>query len=321
MESKNKDRPTYEPKRRNYDGCPDLERLARDLDPIEDPRYILSITPDDMLVQIEYYNKHPELGIEIKVNGYSKGHFTDLDFTKKINTLENIGIDYSFEDVDFSAIYERVELKGLAISEGHKEFDFSKLVILHKFFGSLPKKAVGFEKCKNLKNVLLRKYQPKSKDLSLFCSFPKLVELELIQTNIETLEGLVGLNKLTKFELHYCRKVENLEGLKTFGNSLETIRFGSCPKIYDLDLIGEYCPNLKELLITRFRTIKDLDFVRKLPKLERILLMDGTVESLDLTPCLDLKNLKTFHIDNKKVYKTHPREIAQKLGVTAYSKR
>lgn len=314
------------PKYDNYDGCYQLTKVTPVMREVRQGAYPetnfeMTMNGNHLAEQIDYYNNHGDAGIRLEVMSELCYANNDLNFLETINVLNRIYIQFSHEIKDLSLLFDRTELEYLILGEVAKYFDFSRLINLQHFLGSFPHKFDGFESCTMLKAISAGKYKPKSKDLSMFSSFPKLRELELIQSNVESLEGLVGSNKLKKFELHYCRKISDLNGFKTFGRSLEVIRFGSCPKIYDLDLIGEYCPNLKELLITRFRTIKDLDFVRKLPKLERILLMDGTVESLDLTPCLDLKNLKTFHIDNKRVYDVHPREIAKQLGVKSHSKR
>jgi hypothetical protein len=88
-----------------------------------------------------------------------------------------------------------------------------------------------------LKSLLCWYYKPKDKLLRTILQGGNSIEsIELIHTNIETLEGIENLKDLKKIVIHYGKNLKSVKQLN-FCKNLVHITFNNCNKIEDLDLL------------------------------------------------------------------------------------
>lgn len=223
--------------------------------------------------------KSQELGLLTKVNNLKCLYLMDDD-------IEDLTIIEYLEDLEF------LQLECLSVKKG---FNFEKLTNL---------KTVKidwrpcFESLHELSWLLhLRIDRYKSKDLSKFKISPNLNRFELVQTTIESTDGIKQFGQLKHLMLYRCSKLKDISELALL--NLSELRLETCKKVENLEVVFGI-KSIESLILEKCQSFTSIRGISNLP-LKKLRISDTVVEDGDLSEILSLKNCDIF-FDNKKHY-------------------
>lgn len=133
----------------------------------------------------------------IRTNQIKKAEVTyryeqsQIDFLSECPSIESLSLQGP-NVKNMSGLYHLKSLKALAIDDAVPSLtiDFSQLNTLEEIYGTLPPKAVAINSLSNLKKMQIWGYKPKGKNLKEFTDLKALENLELISSNITSLDGI-----------------------------------------------------------------------------------------------------------------------------------
>lgn len=168
------------------------------------------------------------------------------------------------------------------------------------------KRINGLDACRNLHSIVIRNYKSTSGNLADLPIFPVLHELVLSQTLINSLQGIEKFTNLGEFEAFRAYNLKSIAPLQLL-IKLEKVKFESCKKIMDFEMLGNIS-SLKKIILLDSGMVKSLSFVKKLSSLETITFWGTRVLDGDISYCEGIKNVG---FDNKRHY-THKAEDFEK---------
>ncbi|MBQ9991551.1 MAG: hypothetical protein IJP31_11540 [Lachnospiraceae bacterium] len=149
----------------------------------------------------------------------------------------------------------------------------------------------GIEKLVNLKMLSMWKYKPKSRDLTYINMLTSIEKLGIIQSSITSLKGLEGFKNLRELTLAYSPKLEYLDTIEHFQNSLEVLECDVCRNLKNYDYIGKLS-NLETLRLSKCGDIQSLKFIKSLPLLKFLVFLQMNVVDGDLSPCVGIEYVR-----------------------------
>lgn len=155
-----------------------------------------------------------------------------------------------------------------------------------------------------LESLYIKGFNPKNKNLTSLPSFTNLHGLELVQSNIVTLDGIHRISKLTDVDISFCKNLESVAALGSTG--VMRLHLESCNKISDLTELVR-CRKLRSIKMSGCGNLASLHFLNKFPALEEFRFVKMDVLDGDMTPLLRLKSIG--FIDKRKYSHTN-KEIA-----------
>jgi hypothetical protein len=211
------------------------------------------------------------------------------------------------EGMDLFPISQMLKLRFLTLGQERKTWiDFSKYSELEDLRINYHLNDVFPTARSKLSDLCIASYKPVTKALSEVESFPHLTTLELVQPNIQKLDGIEKQKALRKIELHYCRSLTSLSALAN--TEVEMLHLSSCSKIEDFAALAG-CPELKIIIVSSCGTIPSLRFLNDCKKLEEFRCVNTVIGDNDLLPMLRLKSVA---ISNRRSY-SHTNEELNKL--------
>lgn len=261
----------------------------------DDGEVSVKINEDNIRESIAYIQEHQIINVDLSYE------LDQVDFLSECPDIERVSL--GGEDLkDVSGLYHLNNLKSLSINEirSSLEIDFQRIPSLEVLYGQLPLKAKGIGTLKNLKEMRLWGYKPKTKNLEQFSDLKNLESLELIQSNITSLLGAEGLESLEKLGLFYLRSFYDLKIIKYLTTSLRILEIENCKKIGDFTPIADL-KSLEKLFMMDCGELASIQFVNQLPRL-KLLAFGGTIVlDGDLYPC---ERIEEVYFTQKKHY-TH----------------
>lgn len=255
---------------------------------------LLAIEENRISEYITYINDNKIKGIFICNIDYS---LQNVDFLRHCPTIESV--HFLNDNVsNYSGLYYLTNLKYLYADEPIGELNVSHFKYLKELQVNDSKILVGINNCHNIKDLYLTKYKPKTKNLSELSELASLEKLTLCLPNIVSLEGIKHLQKLTYLELYRATRLESIEELDWIKNSLNELRFETCKKIQNPDVVS-CLQNLKTLKFINCIEIDNIRFINQMQNLKDFIFVDTNILDGDLSPCLNLEYSGFF---NKKHY-------------------
>lgn len=244
---------------------------------------------------IQYIQTHQIKSVEITYY-YVESQIDFLSECPSIQTLYLQGTNVK----NLSGIYNLKALKTLAINDAVPSLtiDFSQLDTLEEIYGTLPPKAVAIGSLINLKKMQIWGYKPKGKNLMEFTDLKALVDLELVQSNITSLEGIQGLKKLGRLALFRMRALTDIEAIQHLSENLTKLQIEFAKNILDFSPIGKI-QSLESLSLNDCGNIPSIRFTEQLPRLKTLVLVDSTVVDGDVSRCIEMEYA---YFTNKKHY-------------------
>jgi len=136
--------------------------------------------------------------------------------------------------------------------------------------------------------------------------------LDLTWSNIRDFEGLGKFKKLKRLELHYCTKISSDTGLAQVSDTLEHLYINNSKKFTpSSDLMR--LKNLRYLRLNSCGNLKDLSFLKELPKLIDFRFVDTNVLDGDLSPIVNHPTIESTGYMNKRHYNIKDQKMDELL--------
>lgn len=131
--------------------------------------------------------------------------------------------------------------------------------------------------------------------------------LQIVCTNLKTLNGLDALDKLKHLEISYNRSLRDINALYDVRKSLKSLKIHNCSRIEDFSVLGELTA-LQSLSLYGSNELPNLFFINNMTSLQRFG-FDVKIRNGDLSPCMNLphaycaKNMKHYNFRNDELPK------------------
>lgn len=154
------------------------------------------------------------------------------------------------------------------------------------------------------------KFKEKSFDRLPFSENLKFLELNW--ANFKELNGLDKFPNLKRLELHYCTKLESIEGIEQISATLQFLHINQSKKLrIDSRLFD--LKKLRVLCLNSCGEIDNLDFLQEFPELIDFRFVDTKITSGDLNPVLEHPNIRSVGFLNKRHYNFKHEELKKLL--------
>lgn len=240
----------------------------------------------------------------------------DIKFIKQCPSLSEISVtpsDTSGNQFDFSPLYSLPKITHLyCATEYGNRFQFKSSIDYSQINGLLDLNISGqghfnSHTIPTLQRLAISKAIVKSRDLNDIFTSSYLQNLTVIQSNIQTLNGIEKSNCLSSLSLWHNRSLCDISPIISNSKTLKTLSIEACPKISDFSFLEEL-ESLEELELFGSNALPDLNFVNKLTKLKKFC-FSMKVSNGDLTPCLKIpyaycqKAYKHYNLKDKDLPK------------------
>ena len=218
-----------------------------------------------------------------------KGFDADnLDFLANVPEVRGVWLS-NVDNVDISGLGAIADsLECLSISDNQMPLDLAPFRRLRELRVEWHPKLRLSSDCESLRVLYLRRYTSKSKDLTDLPELPRLRELSVVQSPLNSIRGCGHFTLLERLELSYLSKLESIEAIRELsGGQLERLECEVCRKLGDHEMVRY----IRSLLILRFNDcgqITDLRFLDEMPHLKEFYFVGTDVIDGDLTPLLRL---------------------------------
>nr|WP_199172837.1 hypothetical protein [Planomicrobium sp. MB-3u-38] len=253
------------------------------------------ISKENVQESVQYIQSHQVKKVEVTY-GYDE---SQIDFLSECPSIETFSLEGPSVK-NFDGAYHLKALKVLIINDTSPSLkvDFSQLTSLEKIIGTLPPKAAAIGSLINLKKMQIWDYKPKGKNLMEFTDLKALVDLELISSNITSLEGIQGLQKLGRLALFRMSALMDIDAIQYLSENLTKLQIEFAKKIQDFSPIGKI-QSLESLSLNDCGNIPSIRFTEQLPRLKTLVLVDSTVVDGDVSRCIEMEYA---YFTNKKHY-------------------
>jgi protein phosphatase 1 regulatory subunit 7 len=206
--------------------------------------------------------------------------------------------------VDLKVLECLRSLECLSLGGERKDgFNFQKLPMLRDLsFDWNPKDLIPSD-ASGVKKFRVWKYKPRSKCLIDFPTYGHLDFLEIVQSNLVSLDGIEKLPNLKELHLGYARSFKSIAAIKK--TKIENLDLEACSKISDLAEI-RYCESLKSVRMGGCGEHPSLSFIGECKNLQEFRFVRTNFLDGNMSPLLRLKSVgfldkKHFSHTNKQV--------------------
>lgn len=240
----------------------------------------------------------------------------DIMFLNKCPSLEALWImpAVNAEEFDYSPLYKMENIKWLQCETIYGEYDSKSTSIDYSHFPNLETLRVcdkrghlNIDKAKNVSNLFLWDV-PKDKNLKGVFPGNSVVHLSITHSSIHSLEGIETNNKLSKIELHYCRKLNDISILSNCAETLTDLIIDHCGNLEDLSVLNEL-HNLESLTLLGDNKIENISFLRQMPKLKnfecKVNILDGDLSLCENIPSVWILDRRHYSHKNKNLPKAN----------------
>lgn len=231
---------------------------------------------------------------------------SQIDFLSECPSIESLSLQGP-NVKNLSGLYHLKALKDLSIDDAIPSLtiDFRQLTTLEEIYGTLPPKAEAISSLIHLKKMQIWGYKPKGKNLKEFTDLKALEDLELINSNITSLEGIQGLKRLSRLALFRMRALTDIEAIQHLSENLTKLQIEFAKKIEDFSPIGKI-QSLESLSLNDCGTIPSIRFTKHLPRLRSLVFAESTIVDGDVSPCIGLEYV---YFTEKKHYSHRLKEV------------
>ena len=259
--------------------------------------FLLPVMPGNKAKMLAEFKR---VGTHGKYSGLRLSGISDLTFLQEFPNLLYL------EVVDQKKINVRPlsclqNLRGLRLETPATGIDFGWFPDLEVFVGDWHADNCNLHLSRELRQLRVWHYKPRSADLSALSRMTRLEKLHLTQTNISTLAGTESLRDLRYFEIAYAPKLQWLDALATGESGIRELSLQNAKQIAGYIPIAAI-PYLRRLKISSCAEMPDLKWTRGMQYLDSISFVETIVADGDLSPLLDLPLLEYVGTMDKKRY-------------------
>lgn len=215
-------------------------------------------------------------------------------------------------DIDLGSLDRFPDLEQLKIGETRQTLDLARLPRLRELSAVWHPRLLINETESHVSSLHLWKYRPQTPDLEQAPRFPRLACLELVQSNITSLNGIEAFRSLRRLELHHLSKLAHLTELPL--DRLQVFIAHGCPRIEDHEQLRS-CRKLEILNLSRAGAIKSIKFISDLPNLWTFRFLDSAIRDGDYSPLHRLEDVFFSHRRTLKQKVTDFRQGSKNLAI------
>ena len=245
------------------------------------------IGKDNLQESIQYIQAHQIKNVEVT---YRYGE-PQIDFLSECPNIEALILEGPSVK-NFDGAYHLKALKALIIDDASPSLtiDLSQLTSVEEIYGKLPPKTMAIGSLINLKKMMVRGYKSKKENLEEFRDLKALEHLELMNSNIISLEGIQGLKKLRHLGLFRMKTLIDIEAIQHLSENLTKLQLEFVKNIQDFSPIGNV-QSLEYLNLSACGDIPSIRFTKRLPNLKTLIFADSVVVDGDVSPCIGLESV------------------------------
>jgi hypothetical protein len=237
---------------------------------------------------------------------------TNLEFLRHYDYIKSVSLINS-RGIDISALKKLSNLERLIISGNQQPVDLRWFPCLKELSIEWHPRVALDGAPASLEKLHLRRYRPKSKNLVELPPFPLLSELSIVQSPIESLEGVEKFRNLRSLEISYLSKLKRIGAIANLDDGrLEQLICEYCRKIEDYEKLQDLA-NLKVLRLNHCAPIRELSFVKGLRSLQDFRFVGTDVLDGDISPLLDHKSIRSVAFTNKRHFSHSERAISDAI--------
>ncbi len=179
------------------------------------------------------------------------------------------------------------------------EYDFNNFPKLERLVYTWQKNCLNIAECKNLQELSLWAYKPKSQNLAEFSSLKSLKELRIIQSNIKSISGIENLQNIKEM-IFIANRTLSFDDIQVVFPNVEILHIESCKEIR-IEKVVTMFPNLKYLIFFSSVETESLRIILdNLKKLEKLNVYDLMISETDNRYWKDYKNLKLLNFQDRR---------------------
>jgi hypothetical protein len=206
----------------------------------------------------------------------------------------------------------RANLCGLRLETPGTGLNFACFPELEVFVGDWHPANSNVYRCKELRQLRIWQFKPKSLDLGDLAYTPRLEWLALTQTGIASLAGVETLEDLRYFDVAYAPKLATLESLRLDRVEIRELSLGKAKKVASYEPLASL-RWLRRLRISSCAPMTDLRWTKGMNRLDFFSFVETDVEDGDLAPLLELPKLQYVGAMNKRNFNPSPDAINEIL--------
>jgi protein phosphatase 1 regulatory subunit 7 len=256
------------------------------------------------------YTDHALDGVAITIAHDYK--LANVDFLEHYPEITSLSISQGIEDI--SAIHNLGNLKWLIASGRNRKIDFSFFPFMEDLRIEWSSKLVNLKSCTKLEGLFLRNYNPKVNDASNIKDIAWIRRLGVVQSTIQSLNGLEEMDRLEEVEIDYCSKLTDIGFFTQSKNTLISLLFGNCKAIINYQDVA-CLSNLKTLAFNDCGRMESIGFIKDMRSLKSFRFVNTDVLDGDMNPCIGLEYVA---FSNKKHF-SHKLEGIRELNKTMRS--
>lgn len=244
------------------------------------------------------------------VSPYHGFKVKELDFLATVPGLQGVAIPFG-KNFDLTPLKGLSGLKFLTVAENKQPFDYQTFRDLEDLNIQWHPKVTLPAANSKLRELYMRGYCPKDKTLKSLPAFKNVETLEITLGNLESLEGIKNLKKLSHASFFYLKQLQSVGALTR--TRVKYLLLDVCKKIADVESLVD-CHDLEVLRLCDCGKLRSLQFIRRFRKLVEFRFVNTIVEDGDLTPLLQLKSVGFL---KRRGYSHTPEEIDEAIGAKA----
>jgi len=236
----------------------------------------------------------------------------DIQFLKRCNSLEYLWIlpAITVNEFDYSPIYEMPNIKWLQCEtiygpgeEKVTTVDYSHFHKLKRLGITGGKGHINVHTAETVESLFFEFGFPNAKNLTGFIPGKSLERFSIIQSPIQSLDGIEVASQLLRLDLSYNRRLTDISAIGNLSETLKYLEIDTCGKISDFSVLKDL-HKLEFLILKGSNTLQDLSFLKAMPKLKMLHLTmnvnDGDLSLCEHLPYARIKNRKHYsHKDNE----------------------
>jgi hypothetical protein len=226
----------------------------------------------------------------------------DISFLEQMNKelIDEVVINVEAK-IDLTPLYSLSGLRYLSLLEDYPAIDLNYFTNLQCLYAVWSKKIKNLSECCTLKEFTLRKFSPKTKDLTDLKNLTLLEEVCLVGGNLKSVKGISSFSKLQQLTLAYIRGLDDISDIAKL--SIRELEIEKCPKLQDVTPISSM-QHIEILRLTGIAPLENLSFIKGMKKLKKLSVMDTNVLDGNFDWCKDHPTLEYVGFDDKRHYNT-----------------
>ncbi|MHC1723214.1 MAG: hypothetical protein AB9836_08430 [Aminipila sp.] len=262
---------------------------------------LLVLNPDNYKDSIAEFKNSPFA----YYSGIRVENIYDLEFLVDFPNLLYLEV-ISDKPVNTNGIETLHNIRGLQIFEPKNGLDFRNFPHLEVFEGKWHKNNRNIGDCRDLRSILISNYNSKTKDFSELKNIVRLEYLQIIRSNIETLKGIETLKDLKYLMLAYATKLKDISEISK--TNLREIEFDVLNSIEEYHFLGDI-DYLRKMIIYNCSDMQNINWISKMKHLDFFSFVDTNVVDGNLSPLIQLPELRYTGTLDKKHYNLKEQEI------------